>query len=497
MAANDKDVMRISRTPASPNPTQPADPRRFFTVPRLGVAVFAVCVLGLFFVVISAMQEDLEDAACSPEDRLAMVSPDGLFEPEAACGPAGQVLEGTVSAGDTMAGILGKYIDPAEIHRLSRESREFRLSRIQAGQSYRITTQDGEFLSFEYVISPLERLVIRAERGEYQIGIEAEPQQFRAETAFGTIEDNLFEAVKKAGEDSELAGNLADIFAWDIDFCKDLRRGDRFKVVVEKRYAGETFVGYGRILAAEFTNQGKTVRAFHFAEKTGKGGYFDENGHALRKAFLRAPLSFRRISSGFTHSRLHPILHVRKPHLGVDYAAPEGTPVWSIGGGVVEEKGYNHAAGNFVTIRHNQTYSTRYNHFSRIAKGVAKGKAVRQGEIIGYVGSTGYATGPHLDFRMYKNGQAINVLDNPKIMADPVPAGKMAAFKAKVEPLLAMMQAAGTSRSVARGAPAPRPDAFSPPAAPAPAELFTPHLTPESPTAQALPGPAGQARPAS
>jgi murein DD-endopeptidase MepM/ murein hydrolase activator NlpD len=485
--------MRIPRqTPSRPQP-RPDAPRRFLTLPRLGVALFAACVLGVFYFVVAAMQPDPEDAACSATEQLAMVAPDGLFEPDASCGPAEQVAEGTIAPGDTMAAILGKYIDPADMKRLSQESREFRLSRIQAGQSYRITTRDGEFVSFEYVISPLERLVIRAERGEYHIDIEAEPQQFRAEAAYGAIEENLFEAVKKAGEDPELAVNLADIFAWDIDFCKDLRRGDTFKVVVEKRYAGDAFVGYGRILAAEFTNQGKTTRAFHFSEKKGSGGYFDEKGQALRKAFLRAPLSFRRISSGFTHSRLHPILNVRKPHLGVDYAAPAGTPVWSVGGGVVVEKGYNHAAGNYVTVKHNQTYSTRYNHLSRFAKGTAKGKAVRQGEVIGYVGSTGYATGPHLDFRMYKNGQAINVLENPKITADPVPAGKMAAFKAKVEPLLAMMQAAGRPKSVAQAAPGPRPDTFAPPAAPAPVELFTPHLPPEAPTAAIQPRPSPRA----
>ncbi|WP_218108823.1 peptidoglycan DD-metalloendopeptidase family protein [Desulfolutivibrio sulfodismutans] len=470
--------------------------RRFFSMPRMGAALFATCVIGAFFFVVAAMQQDPEDASCPPTELFTKISPDGLFEPDASCGPTEQVTEGVIAPGDTMAAILGRHIDPADLKRLSKESREFRLSRIQAGQSYRITTRDGEFVSFEYVISPVERLVIRAERGEYLIDIEAEPQHFRAEAASGTIEQNLFEAVKKAGEDAELAVSLADIFAWDIDFCKDLRRGDTFKVVVEKRYAGDVFLGYGRILAAEFTNQGKTSRAFHFAEKSGKGGYFDEKGQALRKAFLRAPLSFRRISSGFTHSRLHPILHVRKPHLGVDYAAPAGTPVWSVGNGVVVEKGYNHAAGNYVTVKHNQTYTTRYNHFSGFAKGIAKGKAVRQGDVIGYVGSTGYATGPHLDFRMYKNGQAINILENPKITADPVPAGKMAAFKAQVEPLLAMMQDAAKPKSVAQAKPEPRPDTFAPPRAPDPVELFTLHLPPEAPTAQAAPRPSNTALPA-
>lgn len=466
-------------------------------MPRIGVALFAACVIGAFSLVVSAMfQGDPEDAVFLPEDRFTGISPSGLFEPEAACGPTEEVQEATVAAGDTMAAILGKYLSAADIETLSRESREFRLSRIQAGQPYRLTTRDGEFVSFEYVISPVERLVIRSERGEYLIDIEAEPQQFRVETASGTIGQNLFEAVKKSGEDAELAVNLADIFAWDIDFCKDLRQGDTFTVVVEKRYAGETLVGYGRILAAEFTNQGKTSRAFHFAGTSGKGGYFDEKGQALRKAFLRAPLSFRRISSGFTHSRLHPILKVPKPHLGIDYAAPAGTPVWSVGDGVVVEKGYNHAAGNFVTVRHNQTYTTRYNHFSGFAKGIAKGKTVHQGEVIGYVGSTGYATGPHLDFRMYKSGQAINVLENPKITADPIPAGRMAAFRAQVEPLLAMLQGTAKSRSVAQARPEPRPDTFAPPSAPSPVELFTPHLPPEPPTAAVQPRPSPRALPA-
>lgn len=489
--------MRIPRRPSTHATPQPDATRRFFTLPRLGVALAAACLLAVFVYVTSAMRENPEDAFCSPEARLAMVSPDGLFEPDAACGPEEVVHEGTVSPGDTMAGILGKYIPASDIRQMSQESREFRFSSIQAGQPYSIaTTKDGEFISFTYVISSSERLVIRAERDEYHVDIEAEPHQFRAETAYGAIEENLFAAVKKAGEDPELAVNLADIFAWDIDFCKDLRRGDTFKVVVEKRYAGENFVGYGRILAAEFTNQGKTSRAFLFDEKTARGGYFDEKGQAMKKAFLRAPLSFRRITSGFSKSRLHPILHVRKPHLGVDYAAAAGTPVWSVGNGVVIEKGYNHAAGNYVTVKHNQTYTTRYNHFSRFAKGVAKGKTVRQGEVIGYVGATGYATGPHLDFRMYRSGQAINVLENPKITADPVPAAKMAAFKAKVEPLLAMLQEAGKPRSVAQANPGPGHDPFAPPSAPDPVELFTPHLPPEPPTASVIPLPSPRALPA-
>ncbi len=453
-----------------------------------GAVLAAVCLLGAVFL-FSPSGPDPEDAFCPPEDRLAMATPDDLFEADAACGPAEEVVEAEVSPGDTITALLGRHIDPDEIKRLARESREFRFSRIQAGQPYRIATRDGEFVSFEYLISPLERLVIRAERGEYLVSVEAEPQSFRVEVAAGTIDQNLFAAVKDAGEDPDLAVALADIFAWDIDFCKDLRKGDGFTVAVEKRYAGDTFTGYGRILAAEFTNQGKTSRAFYFAEKKGRGGYFDEKGQALRKAFLRAPLSFRRISSGFSHSRLHPILHVRRPHLGVDYAAPEGTPVWSVGGGVVVEKGYNHAAGNFVTIRHSQTYTTRYNHLSRFAKALAKGKSVRQGEVIGYVGATGYATGPHLDFRMYRNGQAINVLENPKIMADPMPAAQMAAFKAKVGPLLAMMRDHGTKKGVAANRPGPRPDTF---AAPIPDDLFAAPvvaLPASSPTASALPRP--------
>ncbi len=461
-------------------------PRRRYRF-HLGIVLIAACVIGAFLYRASFMP-DPEDAFCPPDDRLAMATPDGLFEPGAACGPADVVKEDTVAPGDTITALLGRHIDPDEIKRLSRESREFRFSRIQAGQPYRITTRDGEFVSFEYVISPLERLIIRAERGEYLVSVDAEPQVFRCEVAGGTIDQNLFAAVKDAGEDPDLAVALADIFAWDIDFCKDLRKGDSFKVVVEKRYAGDAFTGYGRILAAEFTNQGKTSRAFYFAEKKNQGGYFDEKGQAQRKAFLRAPLSFRRISSGFTHSRLHPILHVRRPHLGVDYAAPAGTPVWSVGDGVVTEKGYNHAAGNFVTIRHNTTYTTRYNHLSRFAKAMAKGKSVRQGEVIGYVGSTGYATGPHLDFRMYKNGQAINVLANPKITADPMPPAKMAAFKARMEPLLAMMRDHGAKKTVAASQPGPRSDIF---AAPVPADLFATTVVPLPPTSPTASAPAG------
>jgi murein DD-endopeptidase MepM/ murein hydrolase activator NlpD len=247
-----------------------------------------------------------------------------------------------------------------------------------------------------------------------------------------SILSSLFSAVNDVGEGPELAFSLADIFAWDIDFIRDIREGDSFKVLVEKRFREGAFSGYGPILAAEFDNNDEIYKAYRFEAKDGRADYYDEEGKSVRKAFLKAPLKFSRISSGFTNRRFHPILKRYKPHRAIDYAAPTGTPIHSVGSGVVTRKGYTKYNGRYVRIRHNSIYQTHYNHMSRFAKGIKVGARVDQGQTIGYVGATGLATGPHLDFRMYKNGVAVNPLKVKTPSAAPVPKALLTEFnKAK------------------------------------------------------------------
>ncbi len=255
----------------------------------------------------------------------------------------------------------------------------------------------------------------------------------------GTITSSLFGAVIASGESEALALNLADIFAWDIDFIRDIQSGDSFQVLVEKRFREGKQAGYGRILAASFSNCGETYRGFLFKDGEHGPAYYDENGKSLRKAFLKAPLSFSRISSGYTMRRLHPVTKTYKPHPAIDYAAPTGTPIKTVGDGVVTKSTYNRFNGNYVKIRHPGSWETIYNHMSRFGRGIKTGKKVRQGQIIGYVGTTGRSTGPHLDFRMYKNGRTVNPLQVKSPSVAPVSSEQMAAFKTSITPYIAQL----------------------------------------------------------
>lgn len=355
-----------------------------------------------------------------------------------------ELKSGVVRKGDTIMALLGDFFSPAEIIGLARDCEDiFSLSRISAGHAYAISTTGDDFHGFEYEINDAEKLrILRAEEG---FQVERAPIEYdvRVERVAGSISSNLFEAVEQAGETAELAVRLADIFAWDIDFIRDIRQGDSFTVLVEKRFRDDEPAGYGRILVAEFTNQGEAHRGYLFEADEGQAHYYDEDGRSLRKAFLKAPLDFRRISSGFSLRRLHPVLGVYRPHPGIDYAAPVGTPVKSVGDGVVTRVARDNAAGRYVSIRHNSTYETSYLHLSRFANGLKRGLRVRQGQVIGYVGQTGYATGPHLDFRMKKNGRYINPNKLKAPPAEGVPQAHMEAFAQVVSRMRAELERDG------------------------------------------------------
>jgi murein DD-endopeptidase MepM/ murein hydrolase activator NlpD len=233
-----------------------------------------------------------------------------------------------------------------------------------------------------------------------------------------------------AGEAPALAVRLAEIFAWEINFIRDIREGDSFSLLVEKRYRDGELKGYGSIPVAEFVNRNSKFEAYVYKDSFGNNSYFNAAGESLKRAFLKAPLSFTRISSRFNLKRLHPIHNTVRPHPGVDYAAPTGTPVKAIGSGEVTFRGSNKGAGNYITLRHANGYESMYLHLSGFAKNLKTGSRVRQGEIIGYVGSTGYSTGPHLDFRMKKNGQFLNPEKVLSPRDESVPQKRLAAFKA-------------------------------------------------------------------
>ncbi|MDY6851874.1 MAG: peptidoglycan DD-metalloendopeptidase family protein [Thermodesulfobacteriota bacterium] len=240
-------------------------------------------------------------------------------------------------------------------------------------------------------------------------------------------------AVKLYGLDPELVMTFADIFAYDIDFFTDIKQGDSFRLLYEKKYIEGSYSGPGRILAAEFVNNGRKVEAYYYESAKGEGGYYNAEGRSLKKMFLKSPLRFRRISSYFSRSRFHPILKIYRPHLGIDYAAPLGTPVEALGDGRVIFAGWKGGYGKYIVIKHNMNYKTCYAHLSRFAKGLKKGCLVRQGDLIGHVGSTGLSTGPHLDFRVKRNNKFINPLSLKLKPAPPIDPAERPDFLAQAE----------------------------------------------------------------
>ncbi|HUR80506.1 MAG TPA: peptidoglycan DD-metalloendopeptidase family protein [Thermoanaerobaculia bacterium] len=255
-----------------------------------------------------------------------------------------------------------------------------------------------------------------------------------------TIDRSLYEALREQGEGPQLVQQLVDVFQWDIDFF-ELQKGDSFSLVVTKQYSGADLLGYGPVKAARFTHRGTMYEAFRHESDDGHGGYYASGGTPLRKQFLKAPLKFTRITSGFTKKRFHPVLKYFRPHNGIDYGAPIGTPVMTTADGVVVEARYKPGEGNFIRVRHSSRYDTCYLHLSRFAKGLKKGSRVTQGDVIGYVGMTGLATGPHLDYRVSENGKWLNPLQLKSITPDPLRGGSLTRFHANVARLLPRLAA--------------------------------------------------------
>jgi murein DD-endopeptidase MepM/ murein hydrolase activator NlpD len=306
---------------------------------------------------------------------------------------------------------------------------DYNLAMVKADYPYHIRfDSDDRFLDFQYPVDSDRYLTVSYEYGKDSIAsvIKPFPYEIRMEEASAVIESSLFQSIMDSGEKDQLAIELEDIFNSDVDFYIDIQKGDSFKVIVEKKYLDNEFSKYGAIMAASFVNRGKRILAFRFEDKNGKPAYYDQEGKALKKSFLKSPLKFTRISSRFSLARRHPITKKVQPHLGVDYAAPVGTPVRAVASGVVASAGSDGANGKFVKLRHSREYETAYLHLSKIA--VKSGARVGQGEVIGYVGSTGLSTGPHLDFRIKRKGQALNPLKMIFPPGDPVPSEMFGQF---------------------------------------------------------------------
>lgn len=320
----------------------------------------------------------------------------------------------SIARGETLSDVLEPYgFSAADIHNLREDVKPvYDLARIKAGHELTLRTyEDGGMSSLQYDIDSEHYLLIVRDNGGFRGEIRGFPIETHTALIWGRIDNMLIAAMHQVGEKDQLAIELADLFAWDIDFYADMRPGDRFRVLVEKRFLENEFIGYGPILAAEFVNQGKTFQAYRYTyPDTGKWDYFTFQGQSLRKEFLKSPINGARITSRFSHNRLHPVRKVYRPHYGVDYGASVGTPVQSTADGTVTFLGRNGAAGRMVRIRHKNAYETMYLHLSRYGKGIRRGVKVTGGQVIGYVGASGEVSGPHLDYRIRYHGKYVNPL---------------------------------------------------------------------------------------
>lgn len=354
-----------------------------------------------------------------------------------------QITDGTVRPNQHLSHILSDFgVGMGMIDQIARESKEiFDVRKIRGGNRYAIFQTPDSMANARYFIyenSATDYYVfelfdsLKVYRGEKEI-------ETKLRTGHGEIQSSLWNTMKDNGLDPMLALRLSDIYAWSIDFYA-IQKGDRFRVIYDEMFVDSASIGIGNIYAVQFDHAGTENYAFRFFQDD-RFDYFDEQGQSLRKAFLKSPLEFARISSRFSHSRLHPVLRIRRPHHGVDYAAPKGTPVRTIGDGTVITRAYQAGgAGNYLKIKHNSVYVTTYMHLSGFAQGVVQGARVKQGQVIGFVGSTGMSTGPHLDFRVHKNGTPVDPLKVEAPPVEPVHETKMAEYTVLKDSLLTELQ---------------------------------------------------------
>jgi len=329
-------------------------------------------------------------------------------------------IELCVPEGKSFYELLANYaITPREIIRIDQAIQPlYDLSTIKEGQRIHawLSKEDGGIDKLSFDLSVNKTLHVTRNDGEFLASMMNRPKVSVPKVICGEIANSFYESALDKGMPPDIIMDIADVFAWDIDFLADIRLGDGFQVIFEQNYRQGACIGHGKILASRFLNQNKRFTAFYFTDSKGRSAFYDKNGKSLMKAFLKSPLSYRRISSYFSKRRFHPILKIYRPHYGVDYAAPVGTPVESIGDGRITFIGRKGGYGRYIKVRHNHIYESAYGHLSRFARGLKRGAKVKQGDVIGFVGSSGLSTGPHLDFSVKRNGRYIDPL---KIKSPP------------------------------------------------------------------------------
>jgi len=347
--------------------------------------------------------------------------------------------EQRVASGDNLSTLFQRAkLSPLDVYKVSSSKSGRALRNLYPGETFRFgVNNDGILAELQYIKSPLESHIFTYKNGSYIAEKQLRQPEVLVSYREGVIKDSLYMAGKEANLPDKLIMELANIFGWDIDFVFDIRRGDSFSLTYEDRYLEGEKLGTGNIIAASFTNRGKTYQAVRYTNSKGRSNYYTPEGRSMRKAFLRTPLDIFRISSGFNLRRKHPIHKKIKAHRGVDYAAPRGTPVYAAGDGKVIATGYSKPNGNYVFVQHGQTYTTKYLHLNR--KKVRKGQTVRQRQLIGTVGSTGYATGPHLHYEFLVNGVHRNPRTVKLPQSQPIAKAEKAAFLKATKSSLAQL----------------------------------------------------------
>jgi murein DD-endopeptidase MepM/ murein hydrolase activator NlpD len=361
--------------------------------------------------------------------------------------------EFTVNNGDTLSKLFSKagYNDQIMYQVLGKANRNKELTRIYPGETLAFLNTDDEKLEkIKLQRSPLETVYLsRLDDDSFQTEVVTRTPDVHAAYAEGHITSSLFLAGQKAGMSQAQIMGLANIFGWDIDFALDIREGDEFSLVYEELYLDGKKYKNGRILAANFSSQGRNLEAVLYTDQNGIANYYTPNGESMRKAFLRTPVDFARISSHFNLKRKHPVLHKIRAHKGTDYAASKGTPIKSTGDGKIIHAGRKGGYGNTIIVQHGQKVTTLYAHMSKFARGIKNGKRVKQGQIIGYVGSTGLASGPHLHYEFKVNGVHKNPVRVKLPNANPIPNQQITEFKQQTQPLLAQLHTYRDSYRVA------------------------------------------------
>jgi murein DD-endopeptidase MepM/ murein hydrolase activator NlpD len=358
-------------------------------------------------------------------------------------------IQESFNAGETFYEIGSRNgLSDQDIFAISQAARPvFDLSRAKPGQIIDawLSRNDGKVEKISLHLSAKEILHIMRMGDEFFASLALSAPLSIPTVISGEVSSCFYDSALERDLPSELAMEIADIFAWDIDFLVDIRPGDSFHAIFDRYYTKGDCVGYGNVIAAKFVNQERFHESFYFIDTSGRAGYYDRDGKSLKKAFLKSPLRYRRISSYFSSRRFHPILKIYRPHYGVDYAAPTGTPVESVADGRVTFIGWKGGYGRYIRVRHNHVYQTGYGHLSRFAKGLKKGSKVGQGDVIGYVGSSGLATGPHLDFSMIRNGKFVNPLTVKSPSAKALTGSDKARFNEVVHRMEKIWQEHGAS----------------------------------------------------